>query len=373
LRVMFAMDTFPLYGTSESLQFARKLMERGHDVMVVTSDTTTDGRKFAAKGVGVPTQYLPSFRVPGMPYVVTPGSFWETMAIMKRFKPDVVLAMHYVHFTTNMAMLAAHQLRIPRILGIRGPGTSFGASVANSLKKNLTASIGRATIAMSDLVIFDCEASKAAYKVPHSEVVYSPADTTKLHPSPERAQGKFTVTFLGSLTLTKGVIYLVEAAKKFPDARFLIVGEGIEKKRLESLAPSNVEFLGYRRDLQNIMDMSDVFVLPSVSEGVSNSLLEAGACGKACIASNVGGSPEIIEPHYNGLLFKSRDSDDLAECLRVMEASPTLRMMFGERLRKKVVSKFDLNLVVERLEQILVQTVEQFGSRSQKTSSMVSS
>jgi glycosyltransferase involved in cell wall biosynthesis len=345
------MDTFPKYGTSESLQFAQKLQARGHQVMVVTSDRTADGKKNPRTDTGIKTQYVPSFRLPTMPYLLTPSALPEVLAAIRSFEPDVVLAMHYVHFTTNMAVLAARQTKTPCVLGIRGPGTSFGASMANALKKELSRTVGRITISMSTLVVFDCFASMAAYNVSRSEVVYSPVDTSKFEP--HFHEGRLTITALGSLTRTKGLEYLLKAVRQLPQARVLIAGEGIDRTRLQGMARPGVEFLGYRTDIQNIMDQTDIFVLPSVSEGISNALLEAGACGKACVASDVGGSPEVIQNGYNGWLFPSKDPAALAARLAALAQDPELRRTFGRNLRATVEKKFDLGKIVDKLEAVL--------------------
>jgi glycosyltransferase involved in cell wall biosynthesis len=364
LRFLFAMDTFPYYGTSESLLFALKLQELGHDVLVCTSSRTTDGHLNRPPAADVGIRYFPSVKAPRLPYVITPTSFPQTLTTIREYKPDIVIAMHYVHFTTNMAVLASFLLKVPVILGIRGPGTAFGIATINALKKNLSRTIGRVTISLSDLVIFDCYASRRAYSDvisdERSAVVYSPVDTSRFVPR-DKTDGPLTVTYLGSLTPTKGLQYLMQALpvflSKFPDARIWIAGDGILRRKLENIAPRNVSFLGYRTDVGEILRQSDMVVLPSVSEGVSNSLLEAGACGRACIASDVGGSPEIIDDGVNGLLFPSMDSSALGKAMITLCGDPEMRKEFGIRLREKVKERFDINPVAKKLEQTATMVV----------------
>lgn len=356
MRVLFAMDSFPFYGTSESLLFATALRKRGNEVLVCTSNRSADGKLTSRHRSGVPTIHFPSFRMPGLPYLVTPGSLPEMLLAIRDFNPDVVLAMHYVHFTTNMAVLASRMSKKPTFLGIRGPGTSFGGSKANALKKTLSRTIGKATIGLSDLVIFDCFASRRAYDwIPDwkSEVVYSPVDSTRFIPEPKTG-GPVTITYVGSLTPTKGVIFLLLAIprvlEQFPSARVWIVGDGISRRALEAVSPRNVRFFGYRSDVREILNESDIVVLPSLSEGVSNSLLEAGACGKACVASNVGGSPEIIDDGTNGFLVPPMDPAALSTKLLQLCGESQLREEFGRKLRKKVEAQFDLEQIASKLE-----------------------
>lgn len=353
------MDSFPFYGTSESLLFASALKERGHDVLVCTSNRSADGKITSNHFTGVPTLRFPSFRMPRLPYLVTPGALPEMIFAIRDYDPDVVLAMHYVHFTTNMAVLASQMERRPTLLGIRGPGTSFGGETANALKKTLSRTIGKATIRLSDMVIFDCFASRRAYAwIPDwkSEVVYSPVDTRRFFPEP-RPDGQLTITFVGSLTPTKGVVFLLlalpEVLDRFPNARVLIVGDGISRRALEEIAPNGVHFLGYRTDVRAILNDSDIVVLPSLSEGVSNSLLEAGACGKACVASNVGGSPEIIEDGITGFLVPPMNSAAISTKLIQLCGDVQLRNQFGRNLRMKVEAQFNLDQVASKLESVL--------------------
>lgn len=352
MRVLFALDTFPFYGASESLGFALGLQGRGHAVRVVTSDRLADGRPNPRADRGVATAYLPSFRLPGLPYLVTPSSLPALLSEVRSFRPDVVLAMHYVHFTTNMAVLAARLAGVPAVLGIRGPGAAFGAAFPNALKANLSRTLGRATRGLSRAVIFDCAASAAAYGAPRSSVVYTPVDASRFRPGP--GDGGRTVAYVGSLTPTKGLGTLMEAARLAPAARVLVAGEGTERGKLEAAAPPNVEFLGYRGDVQAVLDLADVFVLPSVSEGVSIALLEAGACGLACVASDVGGNPEVITDGWDGLLFPPGDARALAATLRMLLRDSGLRGLYGGRLREKVLDVFDLGRVTGSLERVLL-------------------
>ncbi len=87
-----------------------------------------------------------------------------------------------------------------------------------------------------------------------------------------------------------------------PDVKLLVVGDGPERKNLEHLAGNGVQFLGNRADVPDILRMMDIFTLPSINEGISNTILEAMATGLPVVATDVGGNPEIIDDGQTGQL-----------------------------------------------------------------------
>lgn len=175
------------------------------------------------------------------------------------------------------------------------------------------------------------EAVKLGASEEKIKVIYGGAPTYK----PERLRLESrTITFIGSLIRQKGVDVLIRAfesvKKKFPDAELVIIGDGREKKSLEKLSRelgTEVNFLGYREDLDSILEKSAVLALPSREEGFGLVLLEAMAAGVPVVASRVGGIEEIIEHEYNGILFEN--SGELAEGI--------IKILENEELRKKLI------------------------------------
>ncbi len=149
-----------------------------------------------------------------------------------------------------------------------------------------------------------------------------------------------------------------EAAKasKTP-AYFAIVGEGVEGKLVEDAferARMSARLFARRPmdDIEKAYAAADVFVLPSVSEGLSNALLEALSCGLAALASRVGGTPEAVEEATSGLLFKAEDAGDLRAQLDKLLARPDLVETLGRAAREAAVSKFSVKKAAERYETI---------------------
>ncbi len=279
--------------------------------------------------------------------------------------------MHLVHYTTNMATYASRFESVPVFLGIRGPRLGFGSALPNILKSIFEKSAAKITIKMSRLVLFDCEASyRSITNVDISQkstILYAPVDTKKFVPKPKDGND-LVVLFVGSLTPTKGLTYLIQAIpivlQRFPNVKFWIAGEGILRPKLEALVKAlrierNVVFLGYRNDIPELLGKSDVFVLPSVSEGVSLALLQAGASGKACVATNVGGNVEVISEGVDGFLVPPFSASALGHQITRLCEDEELRRRFGRAIRLKVEETFDVRPVITKLEDLARRVVSE--------------
>ncbi len=186
----------------------------------------------------------------------------------------------------------------------------------------------------SDLIIFVSNAGKESYeqefdlKNKKKTVVYNGISTDKI------ARGKkhvvpltkpYNITYIGRLKYVKGLDYLVRAIAKIKDEYSLsvsIVGDGPERDELEKLAnefglKNVIRFEGRHSDVIPFLEKASVFVYPSVWKEVFGiSLVEAMAFGIPCVASNVGGIPEVVQDRKTGFLTKAISDDALAEALR---------------------------------------------------------
>src|SRR5690606_1402073 len=141
-------------------------------------------------------------------------------------------------------------------------------------------------------------------------------------PPAPRAGERLRALFVGRLTNWKGVDTLLLAVRDLPEVDLAIVGDGPERPALEALARQlglggRAAFLGRlgRAETRREMLRSHVLVLPSLYEGLSHTLLEAGAVGLPCIASRCGGNPEVIADGENGLLVPPEDPAALGAAL----------------------------------------------------------
>jgi glycosyltransferase involved in cell wall biosynthesis len=126
-----------------------------------------------------------------------------------------------------------------------------------------------------------------------------------------------------------------------------------------------VIFTGERHDIPNLLQEIDISVLPSLSEGFPNSLLEAMAAGMPVVATNVGGNPEIVRDGRTGLLVPPRDPDALAHSITSLLESPLLARQFGNAGYARVKAEFSLTATVRRTEELYTELLEaRFGPES---------
>jgi len=153
------------------------------------------------------------------------------------------------------------------------------------------------------------------------------------------------VLTLARLDRQKGLRYLIEAAAHVPDAIFAIAGEGPDRAELESLAKSTgvadrVRFLGFRSDVPDLLAACDLFVLPSLFEGLPLSVVEAMAAGKPVVATRVGGTDEAVEHGVTGLLVPAEDATALASAIREVLSSGALAARMGAAGADRALREF---------------------------------
>ncbi|MCK4579701.1 MAG: glycosyltransferase family 4 protein, partial [Dehalococcoidia bacterium] len=170
------------------------------------------------------------------------------------------------------------------------------------------------------------------------------------------------ILFVGKLLPVKGVQYLIQAMdiirRREADARLLLVGDGDQRDCLRSLVKQlnlgkHVTFVGWvsNEKVPKYMAASDVFVLPSLSEGFALVILEAMASGLPIVATRVGGLPDIVKERRNGFLVEPRSPMEIAEKILLLSADGELRRRFS-RNNKRKVKAYSWPAVVTRIEEI---------------------
>ena len=241
----------------------------------------------------------------------------------------------------------------------------------------------RTAVRNADLVVSpsknlaDIVSEKMGIKRENIRIIPNPLDTETFSPKSPlppfnkgRGGGITKVLFIGRLDRLKGAHIFVESIpiilKDIPDAIFILIGRDTNtgpnnssmKTYLENLIPNNIKdrvsfFGNAERDL--LIDYyrgSDVCVVPSFYENFPNTVLEAMSCGKAVVASNTGGIPEVIEDGISGLLIKTGDIDDLAEKIIRLLKDRDIREVLGANARKRIESLYSKEVVVKKVEEV---------------------
>ena len=170
--------------------------------------------------------------------------------------------------------------------------------------------------------------------------------------------GAIRVAFVGRLLIDKGIGEFVEAAEwaraRFPNARFFVAGEAdlgnpasVSEARLNRWKTSGVvEFMGHVDNIAEFLGKMDIFVLPSTyREGLSRSLIEAGAAGLPCVTTDVPGCRDVVNDGENGILLPTRDSRLLISALERLLSDHRLRERMGQAARQRVVEHFSNEII----------------------------
>jgi glycosyltransferase involved in cell wall biosynthesis len=169
--------------------------------------------------------------------------------------------------------------------------------------------------------------------------------------------GKLRVVFVGRLIFNKGPQYLVRAAARVlaqrRDVEFLMVGDGPMRSQLERMAAElgvgdALQFLGLRKDVPEILAGADIFVRPSLLEGMPLTVLEAMACGLPVVATRIAGTVEVVEEGATGFLVEPGNITQLADRLCVLLEDGDLRREMGQRGRMLVESGHDWDDIAQQ-------------------------
>jgi glycosyltransferase involved in cell wall biosynthesis len=169
------------------------------------------------------------------------------------------------------------------------------------------------------------------------------------------------VGIIARLSDVKGHIYLIKAMsnvlKKIPRAQLLIVGEGRMKEELIKLVKGlgmgkSVFFISRVMNTEEILPIMDIFVMPSLKEGLGLALMEAMACGLAVIGSDVGGIKTLIQQGRNGLLVKPEDSQQLQDAILELLNDEQKRKFLGENAQDYIIQNFSEGKMIRETEEV---------------------
>ncbi len=178
-----------------------------------------------------------------------------------------------------------------------------------------------------------------------------------------RGKAKTLILCVGNFRPIKGHIYLIEAfaniARKNEGVLLLLAGKGEDQKFLSQHAAElgiekKVCFLGQRKDIPALIASSEICVLPSLSEGFSNSLLEYMMCGKPVVATAVGGNPEIIKNGVNGFLVPPKDACAIEKAIQTFLDQPDFARQAGLNAKQTVERNFDFKDQIRNMSDFLI-------------------
>ena len=342
-----------------TLNIATGLAQRGHEVHVITiGDKELKGYNEG----DFYTHYI-------QPGVASEASLWgaisyavKAFAQIRRINPDIVHAQRFYR-EGLAAFLAKVLLKKRYCIWCRGADVYLPwrfKGIASKLFLKRANAVIALTQNMKEKIHEIC--NRDAFVIPNGidlrrfESLYH-QDTHTL-----AANGERTILFVGRLHPVKGVAYLIEAMpviiRKNPKVKLLLVGDGEERQRLESLVAKLglTEYTTFIGEISNekvpqYIAASDVFVLPSLSEGLPVVTLEVIACGLPIVATNVGGIPEIVQDGENGFLVEPENSKAIAEKVLMLLGNDELRKQISQNNLEKS-KNYSWEAVVDKLEDV---------------------
>ena len=358
--ILFANTDWYLYNFRRDL--AKALRERGDEVVMLSP-----AGDYAARllDMGFRWEEFPLSRR-GMNPVAELGTAYRLYRFYKREKPEIV---H--HFTVKCVLygsLAAHLAGIKAIVNsITGLGYLF---LPGSMVKNLMRALVRAwyrLVMRGTQVIFENSEDREIFLrygfIRPEDGHLIPGVGVNVHhfaPSPE-PDGLPIVLLAARLLWDKGVGEFVEAARRLRSegipARFVLAGRidpgnpsSIPDAQIEEWHEEGVvEWWGWGEDIEKILTLVGIVCLPSYREGLPTVLIEASACGRAVIATDVPGCRDAIRDGVTGLLVPSKDPVSLANGIRRLVLDPDLRQKMGTAGRLLVEEKFSSEKIIEQI------------------------
>ena len=287
---------------------------------------------------------------------------------LEKIQPDILHTRNWGTYPDGI--LAARRAGLKhRIHGYHGRDLTNASG--EKLRRRV---MGRFLAFATDRIVALTPTMKAEYRrdfrVPEKmiEVIPNGIDLARMDAfeADESLRSNFTVGTVGRLDPVKNLPLLVRAFARMPGRgpgdRLVIAGDGSEHDRVLAVAreegiADELMMLGVRQDAPAVMKACDVYVQPSYYEGMSNTIVEAMACDRAVIATDVGGNGDVAGREGTAMLVPSDDTGAMAAALGTLRADPTRRSELAARGRERVLGLFGLDRMVESYTRLYERTL----------------
>ncbi len=288
------------------------------------------------------------------------SSLMALIRIIRAVKPDVL------HLNSSkvglLGGLAGRIAGVPRIV-FTAHGWPFNEDrslVQRFLLRTLarcTTLLAHRTIAVSDAVARALGGGMSVIRNGITHGSFMQKEEARATLLAQSAASDFWFGTIAELHPVKGLTYAIDAFRQhaalYPRAQYVIIGDGEERATLEEQInatefSNRIHLCGFHEDAADHLKAFDALILPSLSEGLSYVLLEAGAAHIPVIATRVGGIPEIIEDGESGVLVPPRDSHALAQALERVHNDPSYRESLASGLHSRVLRQFTLESMLEK-------------------------
>lgn len=371
LRIAWIGKKSPFCGNvTYGREITNALLDRGHEVSFLhfaQEESHTDNWPNCRE---VPLPFIYKSQVYTIPTFNARKVLTDSL---KSIHPDIVHASLTLSPLDFLLPEICEELNIPLIATFHPPFASKGVKLISGTQL-LAYQLYAPFLGNYDQVIVFSQLQRellAKLGVPLKNVAVIPngVDVEKYSPGTSQIKTEFAAkrlfVYQGRIALEKNVEALLRAwkqAKMRPDSKLLIVGNGPLKNSLEQFyGPEHgVIWLGFIADETRRIEIlrgGDVFILPSLVEGLSLSLLEAMACGIACIATDVGADGEVLEDGAGVVITTKTVRSQLRTLLPLFQDHPEMTALLGQKARQRVLERYTLSKNISRLEELYTQVL----------------
>jgi glycosyltransferase involved in cell wall biosynthesis len=349
------------------LKESKLLSERGHKVMIFSTNHVKGSkatcpseekignveiRRFPAKKLGLA----------GDSYMV-----WDFTKSALSFRPDVIIAHSYRHPHTTQVLKIARKLGCRAFLVTHAP---FGREQTRSGMQNIGVKVYDSIIGKKVLKKFDKIIAITFWELPYleklgvpkSRIAYIPNGIDEEFFRPIKRLNKIKkAAYLGRVAPIKQIETMVEAASSL-DIEFLVMGPAesdyssqlknmIKKKNIKNISLVNQPYSSHEQI--GILDKSDIFILPSKSEGMPQTLIEAMARGKIVAVSNNAGNLDLVNDGENGFIFENGNPSSLAEVLKYIQSLSLPKLHAVQKEARRTAEKFKWAKLIDNMEKMI--------------------
>jgi len=371
MRVLFVQPYISFSGiVSDNLP--GQLARRGHDVIVLTYARDKKKARSLLKEEKVHFDLADAISI-SIPNLVTEFPYFLFLEKeIKKTQPDIVHINNLAFLTTVQSVMITTRLHGKSIVHVHGVFADRG-SLLNFAQKAYIHTIGQFIFSKADKII--CLTTDDAITInkwgcPWKKIRIIPngVDIDRFSPSGDETSN--LLLWCGRLVREKGLQYLIEALRiivkeeEHPETKLVIAGDGpllpkIQESVRKCDLATNITLMDRvpHREMPALMNKASIHVLPSLKEGMPYVLLEAMACGKPVIGSNISGIKDIITHGKNGILVPPRDPEALANAILTLLGDRNLRRTIGQNARELMTRRYSWDTITARVEKVYEETL----------------
>jgi len=349
--------------TSYLFSLATGLKAKGHAVIIASSGGQSQ-EEFVKSGIKC--IFIPIYTKKE----ISPSVLFSYLALRRFLSEEKIDVIHaHTRVTQVLAVSLSRKFRIPLV-------TTCHGFFKSRWHRRVFPCWGDKTIAISSQVknhlINDFKVKREDVYLIHNGINpdkfkrHSLEEIEELKKEASLPKNCIIVGSVARFSTVKGLEYFIKAlplvAREYNNAMFLLVGYGAEETSLKQIAKDlkiedKIVFFNPIKDSYKYLPVMDIFVMPSIQEGLGLSILEAQAQGIPVIASRVGGIPDIIEDNVTGILVESKNSGEIAAAILKLIKDKNLAAAIKDHAYERTVSDFSLEKMVEKTESVYKEIV----------------